>query len=153
MGQTVLVVDDETAISALIHDALTDDGYHVVEAVGEAALPLARDRHPAVILLDLMMPGLSGHEIARRLRADPATATIPLIGMSAGTNLADVPPHLFDDRLSKPFDLDDLSTAIERRSAVQERRAASALADGMTLDRPDTTKGAVLALRSGQPQR
>ena len=76
---TVLVVDDDASIVHFLEMALEDAGYTVLAAVGGEALRVAHDRHPDVILLDLMMPGMDGIEVSHRLRADPATADIPLI--------------------------------------------------------------------------
>ncbi len=82
-GVLVLVVDDDAAIVELLEMALEDEGYHVHATCGAAALQLAHDLQPAVILLDVSMPGMDGIEVSQRLRADPATAHIPIIVMSA----------------------------------------------------------------------
>lgn len=112
---TVLVVDDDDAITALIQAALEDEGYRVLAAVNGAALQLARDEHPNLILLDIMMPDMDGVEVSRRLRADPATADIPIVAMSAHSRLrATAGIMAADDRLPKPFDLADLYGAVER---------------------------------------
>ncbi len=114
MAKTVLVVEDNDAIRAYVSAALRDEGYQVVEAVDGDAIPVAHDRHPDVILLDLHMPQMDGREVSRRLRAHPQTKDIPIVGMSAGERLARVPDELIDDRLAKPFGLDDLFTVVER---------------------------------------
>lgn len=110
MGRgTVLVVEDDSAIVDLIQEALKDEGYEVLAAMNGGALQVAHDRHPDVILLDIMMPGMDGVEVSRRLRADPDTAAIPIIAMSAHHRLqATAERMLADDRLPKPFDLDGL---------------------------------------------
>jgi DNA-binding response OmpR family regulator/DNA-binding CsgD family transcriptional regulator len=82
----VLVVDDVPDNLALLHDALDESGYTVLVATsGEAALQRAAQALPDIVLLDAMMPGLDGFEVARRLKADPRTAHIPIIFMTGLT--------------------------------------------------------------------
>ncbi|MDX5445796.1 MAG: response regulator transcription factor [Zoogloeaceae bacterium] len=82
----VLIVDDVPDNLALLHDALDESGYTVLVATsGEAALARARQSLPDVVLLDAMMPGMDGFEVARRLKADFATRAIPLIFMTGLT--------------------------------------------------------------------
>lgn len=79
----VLIVDDVPDNLSLLHDALDDEGYTVLVATnGEAALQRAQQAVPDVILLDAIMPGMDGFEVARRLKAAPETAHIPLIFMT-----------------------------------------------------------------------
>ena len=111
----VLVVDDDSTIVCFLREALEDEGYEVVTAVDGEALPLAHDLHPSVILLDLMMSGMDGLEVSLRLRADPVTALIPIIAMSAQDNLeAAVARMPVNDRLPKPFELDQLYDTVGR---------------------------------------
>src|SRR4030081_3365599 len=103
---TVLVIDDDPSIRAVVTTALQDEGYRVVSAVDGQALEMACQHHPAVVLLDLTMPQMGGAEVSRRLRADPATASIPIILMSGQYDLRGRSAHLpVDERLAKPFDL------------------------------------------------
>lgn len=82
----VLIVDDVPDNLALLHDALDESGYTVLVATsGEAAIARARQSLPDVVLLDAMMPGMDGFEVARRLKADFATRAIPLIFMTGLT--------------------------------------------------------------------
>lgn len=82
----VLIVDDVPDNLALLHDALDEIGYTVLVATsGEAAIARARQSLPDVVLLDAMMPGMDGFEVARRLKADFATRAIPLIFMTGLT--------------------------------------------------------------------
>ncbi len=111
----VLVVDDDAAIVDLLETALEDEGYQVLATVGAAAVPLARDLQPAVILLDINMPGMDGIEVSRRLRADPATAHIPIIVMSTQDRLRATGPLLpVNDRLPKPFEIVTLYATVAR---------------------------------------
>jgi CheY-like chemotaxis protein/DNA-binding CsgD family transcriptional regulator len=85
-ADVVLVVDDVPDNIALLNDALDEAGYTVLVATsGEAALGLAARALPDIVLLDAVMPGLDGFEVARRLKADPDTAPIPIVFMTGLT--------------------------------------------------------------------
>ncbi|MDQ7744803.1 response regulator transcription factor [Hydrogenophaga pseudoflava] len=85
-GAVVLIVDDVPDNVAPLHDALDDAGYTVLVALdGEAAIRRARQALPDVVLLDAVMPGLDGFEVARQLKADPQTAHIPILFMTGLT--------------------------------------------------------------------
>ncbi|HVC80860.1 MAG TPA: response regulator [Chloroflexota bacterium] len=102
----VLVVDDDPDIVDLLTVALHSEGYNVRSAVGGQALALAHEWQPNVILLDLMMPDMDGMEMSRHLRANPKTAAIPIIAMSAQEQLADLVNQMqVNDQLAKPFHL------------------------------------------------
>jgi CheY-like chemotaxis protein len=112
---TVLVVDDDPEITDVIRAALEDAGYRVLTALGGAALQLAHERVPSLILLDVMMPEMDGVEMSQRLRADPSTARIPIIAMSAQGRLQVASAVMpVNDRLPKPFKLPDLYLVVER---------------------------------------
>lgn len=82
----VLIVDDVPDNLAVLHDALDESGYTVLVATsGEQALQRAAQARPDIVLLDAMMPGMDGFEVARRLKADPATAPIPIVFMTGLT--------------------------------------------------------------------
>jgi len=84
--RVVLIVDDIPDNLSLLHDALDEAGYAVLVATnGEAALTRAARQQPDVILLDALMPGMDGFEVARRLKADFATAHIPVVFMTGLT--------------------------------------------------------------------
>lgn len=81
---TVLVVDDEFGVAEVIEAILEDEGYRVITAVnGRQGLARAAESHPDVILLDVMMPILSGPAMLKALKADPALAHIPVVMMSS----------------------------------------------------------------------
>ena len=86
LSHIVLVVDDVPENLSLLHDALDEAGHTVLVATnGEAALQRAAQALPDIVLLDAMMPGMDGFEVARRLKASPATAHIPIIFMTGLT--------------------------------------------------------------------
>jgi len=115
MGGTILIVEDDAATAGMLRAALESEGYRVLHAVDGEGLRTALDEEPDVVLLDVNMPGMGGPEVARRLRADPATARIPIVAMSGRP----VPPDMVaDDRLAKPFALADLFATVERRIAA-----------------------------------
>jgi CheY-like chemotaxis protein len=112
---TVLVVDDDRDLVVVLTDILEMEGYRVMAAHDAAALQLAREGRPDLILLDVAMPGIDGVEISRRLRADPATADIPIIAMSAQQRLEATAVSMpVDDRIAKPFEIVDLYAAVAR---------------------------------------
>jgi CheY-like chemotaxis protein/DNA-binding CsgD family transcriptional regulator len=85
-SDVVLIVDDVPDNLAMLHDALDESGYSVLIATsGEAALQRARQALPDIVLLDAMMPGMDGFEVARQLKATPQTAHIPIIFMTGLT--------------------------------------------------------------------
>lgn len=115
---SVLVVDDDVSITDFLVWALEEYGYTVLTAVGAGALTLAHDSQPGLILLDIQMPGMDGIEISRRLRADPSTAHIPIVVMSAQDRLVGSTIHMaVDDQLAKPFRLERLYEMVGRWTA------------------------------------
>lgn len=105
--ESILVVDDEADILHLVEYNLAKDGYRVTCAdSGEAALKTAKAQMPDLIILDLMLPGLDGLEVCKRLRADSKTQHIPIIMLTAKGEEADVVTGLelgADDYITKPF--------------------------------------------------
>ena len=85
-SDVVLIVDDVPDNLSVLHDALDESGYTVLVATsGEAALKRARQALPDIVLLDAMMPGMDGFEVAKRLKAMPETAHIPIVFMTGLT--------------------------------------------------------------------
>ncbi|MET0209012.1 MAG: response regulator, partial [Burkholderiaceae bacterium] len=107
-GDRVLMVDDVPDNLSLLHDALDEQGYIVLAATsGEAALARALQGQPDIVLLDAMMPGMDGFEVARRLKANPATAHIPIIFMTGLTETEHLVAALQAggvDYVTKPLD-------------------------------------------------
>lgn len=82
--KTILLADDEAHLRTLVRTTLDDPQYRILEAAdGNAALEVARKEHLDLLILDWMMPGLSGLEVAKALRQDPATTHIPIIMLTA----------------------------------------------------------------------
>ena len=80
---SILIVDDETANLQLLRQILQDDYQVAFARTGQEALDHARQHHPNLILMDVMMPGMTGYEACRRLKADPQTAAIPVVFVTA----------------------------------------------------------------------
>ncbi|HWE64052.1 MAG TPA: response regulator [Chloroflexota bacterium] len=116
-GKRVLVVDDDTGVCSVIQAALEDEGFTVQAATGPGAVTLARSDPPDLILLDLMMPALDGREIRQRLLADPRTAKVPCVLMTAEDEIIRTAHELHTQGyLPKPFDLDDLIDLVRRET-------------------------------------
>jgi CheY-like chemotaxis protein len=111
----VLVVDDEKPTRELIARGLQREGFRVVAAAtGEEALRLAREKRPDAISLDVLMPGMDGWTVLRSLKADPITASIPVVMVSMLDD-RDIGHALgAADYLTKPFDREKLVTALRR---------------------------------------
>ncbi|GAA5236709.1 phosphate regulon transcriptional regulatory protein PhoB [Verticiella sediminum] len=124
MPSTVLVVEDEPAIQELIAVNLGIAGHRVLRADdAEQAQQLIRDELPDLILLDWMLPGASGIQLARRLRSEARTRDVPLIMLTAKTDEQDKVEGLetgADDYMTKPFSPRELMARIK---AVLRRRA------------------------------
>ena len=119
----ILVADDEPDVRELIVYRLRRAGYEVLEAPnGEAALALALEHIPDLVVADVMMPRVDGYELTRQLRASEQTRRVPVILLTARTQEADVAQGFdagADDYLKKPFSPDEL---VQRVRAVLGRR-------------------------------
>lgn len=113
----ILVVDDEPQNLELMEAMLLPSGYEVLLAGGgEEGLRLAREQKPDLIILDLMMPGISGFEVCARLKLEPQSASIPVLFVTALHQLSDKERALAaggDDFLTKPFQRAELLTRVE----------------------------------------
>lgn len=122
----VLVVDDEPDIVALCAYHLAKAGYRVVTAAsGSDALEQARRQRPALVVLDLMLPGMSGYDVLRQIRADDALKRIPVLMLTARREEADRIQGLTlgaDDYLTKPFSPQEL---VLRVGAILRRVGSS----------------------------
>jgi DNA-binding response OmpR family regulator len=119
----VLVADDDDDIRDLVAFRLDRAGYEVLRAGdGQEALDLARKHGPDLAVLDVMMPKLTGYDVTRALRADPATSRIPVILLTARVQEADVARGFdagADDYVKKPFSPQELKARVQ---AVLGRR-------------------------------
>ena len=123
--QTILIIEDEEDIAELLRHSLVKEGYQpLVAASGEDGLKLARDKLPTLILLDLMLPGMDGLEVCRKLRAEPKTSAMTILMLTAKGEESDVVVGLelgADDYVTKPFSPKVLLARIRallRRKAV-----------------------------------
>lgn len=127
MSQKILVVEDEAPIVTLLRYNLEREGFEVLEAGdGEEAMLLAMEKNPDLILLDWMLPLLSGVEVCRRLRRTPETKAIPVIMLTARGDEGDRIRGLnagADDYITKPFSPSELIARI--RAVLRRTRPAS----------------------------
>ncbi len=120
----ILVVDDDDVIRQLITVNLELEGFEVLTAFdGQDCLDKVKEVQPVVITLDIMMPRLDGWEAASRLRADPETAGIKVVLLSARAQEADFQRGTgigVDAYLTKPFDPDELIATVRRLAGLPE---------------------------------
>jgi DNA-binding response OmpR family regulator len=113
----LLVADDDEDILMLVQLRLSRSGFEVVVARdGEEALRMAQERHPDLAVLDWMMPKASGLEVLRAIRANPETADIPVVLLTARASDADVQEGLDAgavDYIAKPFSPQELATRVQ----------------------------------------
>jgi two-component system phosphate regulon response regulator PhoB len=133
MNPTILAVEDEPAILELLRINLADAGYSVQAAPdAETAQSLLKETLPDLVLLDWMLPGLSGLALAKQLRADARTRELPIIMVTARGDEADKIAGLeawVDDYVTKPFSPRELKARIK---AVLRRRAPEAAQEILT---------------------
>ncbi len=123
-----MLVDDDATLRTLLRVTLPSDGFEVTEAAdGDEALALARELHPDVILLDMMMPAKSGIEVLAELRRDAELAETPVIMLTARTQAADRDAAALVGAtrfLTKPFSPSELAASVDE--LVRERAADAA---------------------------
>ena len=126
MARTILVVDDETTLRETLVDALEAEGFRVVSAAdGRAALTVFRAERPDLVLLDLMLPELSGIEVCRIIRAESG---VPIVMLTAKDSELDKVVGLelgADDYVTKPFSLRELSARIRALFRRSEQAVAA----------------------------
>jgi sigma-B regulation protein RsbU (phosphoserine phosphatase) len=119
----ILIVDDERLSRVLLSRLLHDMGHVALEAGdGEAALEVARRESPDLALVDLVMEGMSGYEVCERIRGDPATSGIPVIMVTALTNVADLERGFLagaTDYIRKPFNPRELVARVRNALALK----------------------------------
>ena len=136
-SDTILAVDDEVHILELISFNLKAAGYHVVTALtGEEALKRCEVERPSLVLLDIMLPGIDGLEVCRRLKGDRMTSNIPSIMLTARGDEVDKILGLelgADDYITKPFSVRELAARVKsllRRVAPQQESEPQTLRSG-----------------------
>jgi DNA-binding response OmpR family regulator len=114
---SILVVDDDADIRDMLRFKLTNSGFEVhAEEDGETGLAAARELKPDLILLDWMMPRLTGPEVCQQLRSEPATERVPVILLTAKAQEADVQRGFAagaDDYIAKPFSPRELLSRVQ----------------------------------------
>ena len=125
LRKRILVIDDEADIREIVRMYLSEAGYDVIEASnGQEGILRAQNEHPDLIVLDIMMPGINGFEVAKHLKDDPNTANIPILILSVLAQDSQYREGILD-YVSKPFKQDDLITKVknffERTNAAQAR--------------------------------
>jgi DNA-binding response OmpR family regulator len=125
MPKTILIIDDEPDLVKLLDYHLTRSDYAVISARdGESGFAMARKHLPDLIILDVMMPGADGFDVCRRLRAEPATARVPLLMLTARAEESDRILGLelgADDYVTKPFSVREIVARVKallRRAEV-----------------------------------
>ena len=137
----ILVVDDEEDIRELVRLNLAPEGYEVLGCQsGECALETARRKLPSLILLDLMLPGIDGLEVCRKLKEDARTRGIPIIMLTARAEEADIVAGLelgAEDYVTKPFSTRVLVARVRRllrRAAEPANQEQTIRIHGLTID-------------------
>ncbi|MDQ6613732.1 MAG: response regulator [Actinomycetota bacterium] len=127
--RTVLVIDDDPVIVKLLQVNFEIEGYAVIVAEnGLAGLARAHDDQPDLIILDVMMPGMNGLDVARSLKGSDETSSIPIILLSAKAQANDVARgrEVADDYITKPFDplelLDRVAGFLDQRPVRRDRQ-------------------------------
>jgi two-component system phosphate regulon response regulator PhoB len=128
----VLVVEDEDSIAIALDFIMTREGYdHDRIATGEGALERIRDTHPDLVLLDVMLPEVSGYEICQGVRLDPALADVKILMMTAQGSAIGMKKGLAlgaDGFIAKPFELKALRAEVRR--LLEAPRAAGVSGPG-----------------------
>jgi len=127
-NELILIIEDDNNSRKLLRDALQVKGYQTIEAVtGEIGLQLTAARRPALILMDIQLPGISGFDALKTLRSDPLTRSIPVIAVIASvisTQQKDVLRAGFDALESKPVSMIGL---LRKMRALLDRQSASSV--------------------------
>jgi two-component system, cell cycle response regulator DivK len=127
-GAVVLIIEDNPKNLKLARDVLNHAGYETLEAANaEDGLALARARRPGVVLVDVQLPGMDGVQALGRLRADPVTADIPVIALTAFAMKADRERFLavgFDHYVEKPLDIRHFPRQVAHALATAARSRA-----------------------------
>ena len=125
-NELILIVEDNDKNLKLVRDVLQHQGYQTIEAgTGEEGVRLARERHPALVLMDIQLPGIDGIEALNQLRADPTTRAIPVMAVTASVMAHDRKKIMtagFDGYQTKPIRVRDFIGAVRE---TLDRRAGA----------------------------
>jgi two-component system cell cycle response regulator DivK len=117
-GEQILIIEDNVKNLKLVRDVLQFHGYSILEAeTGEAGVALAHEKRPALILMDIQLPGMDGRAALKILKADTNTRHIPIIALTAFAMKGDresLQTEGFDDYMAKPIDIKELPRVVER---------------------------------------
>lgn len=117
-GELILIIEDNEKNRKLCRDVLQVKGYRTIESeTAEAGLSLAAEKSPALILMDIQLPGMDGITAMKQLKADPATAKIPIIAITASAmtnNRTAMLAEGFDGYQTKPITLKEFLAEVER---------------------------------------
>jgi len=138
MNKKILIIEDDPSTLRLIRYTLQQEGYQVLTASnGLEGLRKAKSEEPDLIILDAVLPGVDGFEICRRLRAEPQTAKLPILMVSAKARAIDKATGLkvgADDYITKPWHRPELVTKIaamlQRNNAVSNHNCRRGGSDG-----------------------
>jgi len=115
---TVLIVEDNDKNMKLARDVLQAKGYKTLEALtGEEGVKLAKENTPDLVLMDIQLPGINGIEALKQLRADPKTARIPVVALTASvtpTDRSQITAAGFDAFVGKPINLKEFLETVKR---------------------------------------
>jgi two-component system, cell cycle response regulator DivK len=115
-NELILIVEDNPKNLKLVRDTLQVTGYQTIEAeTGEAGVRLAHERQPALVLMDIQLPGINGVEALKRLRADPVTSSTPVIAITASVMTQDrtrIMAAGFDGFQGKPISVRELLATV-----------------------------------------
>jgi two-component system, OmpR family, phosphate regulon response regulator PhoB len=150
MAPQILIVEDEDCLLEVLRYNFEKAGY-VVESIsnGDRADARLKEAIPDLVLLDWVLPGLSGIELCRRLRRAPVTKTLPVIMLTARSDEMDKVCGLemgADDYVTKPFSVNEL---LARAAALLRRRDARLIADKLRVGDIELNRDAMLVLRQG----
>ena len=127
-GELILIIEDNEKNRKLVRDVLQFKGYRTLEAeTAEAGLTLARENHPALILMDIQLPGMNGIDALAHLRADSITRNIPVMAVTASAMTQDRQKILaagFDAYQSKPIDVKGFIAQVGEMLAAGPRGGA-----------------------------
>ena len=140
-GEKILVVDDEADIVELVRYNLAHEGFEVICASsGEVALEMVSKEKPSLVVLDLMLPGISGLKVCKRIKGDPATKAVQVVMLTAKGEDSDIVTGIeagADDYVTKPFSPKVLIARVKlalRKAASQKEKGKHIEADEIVID-------------------